>query len=192
RCALFVQSCSLSRVMDYSKPYSTGFGDGATAVVVGPVSEGRGLLSAHHVSDGELGNTLSVGLPDALWFEAGENTVIIEQEAAFKMMTRLGEYAQNTIPPAEAKADLRPGQVDFYASHQGFCWYRQLTQDFTGLTNAKYFDIFPSTASISAANIPLTLLRAEQQGLLRDDDIVVTQAGGSGLTYSSLVLRWGR
>jgi 3-oxoacyl-[acyl-carrier-protein] synthase-3 len=71
-------------------------------------------------------------------------------------------------------------------------WFRPVTQQFAGLDHAKSVDTFQSTGSLSAANIPFGLYVAEREGRLRHGDAAVFFAGGSGETWSSVALRWGR
>ncbi|MGK3981720.1 3-oxoacyl-[acyl-carrier-protein] synthase III C-terminal domain-containing protein [Sorangium sp. So ce136] len=51
---------------------------------------------------------------------------------------------------------------------------------------------FGLTGSLSASNIPSALAVAEREGRLQQGDVVATHAGGSGICWSSAVLRWGR
>jgi 3-oxoacyl-[acyl-carrier-protein] synthase-3 len=191
--ALLVQSCSLSRVLPYDQPHSTVFGDGATAVVVGPVSEGRGLLAAEHHVNGMLNKTLISTVPDADWWAEGR--VVFHHvcpKNSQQMLADVPSMGRATIRGALARTPYGPLDVDFYAGHQPNTWYRSVTQSFAGLDRARYLDTFKWAGNISAANIPLILSRALDEGLLHDDDLVVTQSGGSGLSFSSLAFRWGR
>jgi 3-oxoacyl-[acyl-carrier-protein] synthase III len=191
--ALLVQSCSLSRVLPFEQPHSTVFGDGATAVVVGPVSEGRGLLAAEHHTDGLLNRTLISTVPDADWWAEGR--VVFHHVCprnSQKMLASVPNMGRDTIHGALARTVYGPLDVDFYASHQPNTWYRRITQSFAGLERARHIDTFKWAGNMSAANIPLTLSLALDEGLLHDDDLVVTQSGGSGVSFSSLVFRWGR
>jgi len=54
RYALLTQANVATRLIPSAAPSSAWFGDGATAVVVGPVADGRGILSTSH-RDGWLG-----------------------------------------------------------------------------------------------------------------------------------------
>lgn len=190
--ALLVQSSSLSRVLPYDQGYSAWFGDGATAVVVGPVSAGRGLLGTAHRTDGSLENTLVSGVPGKRWFDEGRPYYYSACPArAHQMLMGLPECARATIRAGIEQAQLTVEQVDFYASHQAFPWFRKLTQSCAGLDHARSLDTFSMAGSIIAANIPLVMSQAQEQGLLGDGDIVVAHSGGSGVTYSSLVFRWG-
>lgn len=190
--ALLVQSSSLSRLLPYDQPHSTFFGDGATAVVVGPVSEGRGLLGAEHHTDGSLENTLITTVPGSSWFAGGKLVYHNDcMKNSQRMLASVAQGGRDTIHAALARAGHEPLDVDFYAGHQANTWYRPVTQTFAGLARARYVDTFTWAGSLIAANIPLVLASALEQGLLHDDDLVVTQSGGSGATISSLVLRWG-
>jgi 3-oxoacyl-[acyl-carrier-protein] synthase-3 len=44
----------------------------------------------------------------------------------------------------------------------------------------------------SAASIPLALVEAAQDGRLRDGDVVLLSGFGAGMTWASVLLRWGR
>lgn len=191
--ALLVQSCGLSRVLPYDRPYSPLFGDAATAVVLGPVREGRGLLAADHRTDGSLGNTLLLGSPEGQWWEHGPVTLHnASPNASHQMLMNLPGYARATIDGVLRRAELPPEHVSFVAMHQAFPWYRRVVQAAVGLEHAQALDTFTWAGSVSACNVPLVLTTAHQRGLLSDGDIVVTQGGGSGMTYSSLAIRWGR
>ncbi len=193
RRALLVQSCSLSRLLPYDQPYSTLFGDGATAVVIGPVSEGRGLLASEHHTNGDLDRTLITTVPGSTWFDGGK--LIYHNDCtknSQRMLATVAHMGRDTIHGALAHTEYGPKDVDFYAGHQANSWYRKVTQTFAGLERARHLDTFGWAGSLIAANIPLLLSVAVAEGLLHDDELVVTQSGGSGLTIASLVLRWGR
>jgi 3-oxoacyl-[acyl-carrier-protein] synthase-3 len=42
----------------------------------------------------------------------------------------------------------------------------------------------------SAASIPLALSVAKQNGQLKENDLIVTEAIGGGLAWGALVIRW--
>ena len=193
RYGLLIQSSSLSRVLPYQMPYSAWLGDGATAVVVGPTSADRGILGASHKTEGALDNTVLVNVPGGHWYDTARPIVCTESpESVHAMLMGIPDSAKSTITQALSRAGLSPEDVDFYAAHQAFPWYRSVTQTYSGLNHARSVDTFAWAGSLAAANIPLVLATAERQGLLKPDDIVVTQTGGSGLTHASLVIRWGR
>lgn len=190
--AVLVQSSSISRFLPYELPYSAWSGDGATAVVMGPVGTGFGLLGAAHRTDGSLQGGLLVGVPGARWFDVGRLTLYSERpDLSRKTLSIIEECARESVSTALAHANLTTADVDVYVSHQPVPWVRPVTQAAAGLEHARSIDTFARTGSLAVANIPLCLAAACEQGLLGDGDIVVTHAGGSGGTWSSLVLRWG-
>jgi 3-oxoacyl-[acyl-carrier-protein] synthase-3 len=192
RFAVLVQSSSISRFLPYELPYSAWSGDGATAVVMGPVGKGFGLLGATHRTDGSLQGGLLVGIPNARWFDAGQPILYSARpDLSRKILSVVEECARESVSTALARAGLTTGDVDVYASHQPVPWFRRVTQEAAGLEHARSVDTFERTGSLAVANVPVGLAAACEQGVLRDGDIVVTHSGGSGGTWSSLVLRWG-
>lgn len=192
RYALLVQSCAISKLLDASDPLSPNFGDGATAVVVGPVGEGRGLLSADYRTDGSLHKAVVGGVRGRAWYDEGRVCMYsAEPSAARRTFLEIADKADEVVGTALALAGLRPSDVDFFGVHQGTSWARLLLTDHLGLVNAKSIETFAWAASIFAGNIPLALSIAEKEGILRPGHVVAMFAGGAGLAYSSAVLRWG-
>lgn len=192
RYALLVQSCAMSRLAPVAKNYSAWFGDGASAVVVGPVSSNRGVLAASHRTDGTKHRALVYGIPQKRWYEEGRVILYPEDsKVGREMLLGIADRAKQSIAETLAEANIQPEHVDFYASHQGTAWLREVTQQHAGLQNAKHVDTFSWTASLSAANIPTILSIARADNLLAPDSIVTMFAGGSGETWSTVVLRWG-
>lgn len=192
RLALLVQSSASSRLIDATDPSSLWFGDGATAVVVGPVARGKGILGQSHHTDGTLSRTIVCGVPGRQWYDEGRCVLyMMDPLEGRRMILAIADYSKQTIHEALAQAELRAEDVRFYASHQGTFWLRALTQEYTGLLGASSADTFASTTSLVAANIPLLLAEGQRSGSLKDGDPVVMFSGGSGITWSAVVLRWG-
>ena len=87
---------------------------------------------------------------------------------------------------------LAPKDVDFYAAHQGTAWLTKATAAQANIEHAKTVVTFPTFGNLSSVNIPLILAIGEREGLLRDGSVVIAFSGGTGETWSSLCLRWGR
>lgn len=193
RYGLLVQSSGTTRFMRPEDPMSAWFGDGATAVVVGEVADGYGVLGRSHQTHGRMYEGLVCGIPGKRWHDEGRPHAYIERpELSRELLVVLMNESRTLIHGALAEAGLSVDDVDFYACHQGFAWLRAMTQQLAGLTRAATLDTFPLTASILGANIPLILMLAEQDGLLEAGDVVATFGGAAGASLSSLVFRWGR
>ena len=97
----------LSKITDWDdRNTAVLFGDGAGAVVMGPVSEGRGILSFELGSDGTGGKHL---------YQNELDHIVMNGREVFKFAVRqMGESAVNVIE----KAGLTKEDVDFLVPHQ--------------------------------------------------------------------------
>jgi 3-oxoacyl-[acyl-carrier-protein] synthase-3 len=189
---LLVQSSAIWRATEADKPYSASFGDGATAVVVGPARRDRGLLSQAHRVDGSQHRALVCTVPGKSWWDEGKIVAYpLERQTARMMFLMLADRGKEVVTAALDGAGLRPEDVQFYAAHQATIWFRRVTQEHIGLVNAKSTDTFSRAGTLSAANLPFVLATAEEQDLLHDGDLVAMYSGGTGMTWSASVLRWG-
>lgn len=191
RYGLLIQGSALGRLIDPCAPYAPLFGDGATAVAVGPARDGFGFLASAHRTDGGLDDTMIAGVPGRSWYSDGPISWHPESVPATRaMLLTLADRARQIVGEALNAAGVGPRDVDFYASHQATSWFRQLTQEHAGLSHARAMDTFHFTGSLIGANVPFVLDAAVCDGQLRDGDLVVTHSGGTGITWSSVVLRW--
>lgn len=190
--ALLVQSSAATRWMDIDDPISPLFGDGATGVVVGPVSDGRGLLGGVHFTDGRFPKTLVGAVRGGTWFDEGRGVIHqLDPQQQDEVFLLIADICKESIGTALERAGETPKAVDFFAMHQGTPWLRKVIQDYVGLERARSFDLFHKTAHLMASNIPATLAGADEAGELRPGDLVVLMGGGQGMTYGASVLRWG-
>ncbi len=192
RFVLLSQSNLLRRIIPSEAPYSPWFGDGATAVVVGPVSESRGLQGRYHLTDGSYARAMVGGVPGGRWYDGPTTWHAEDRDQATRMLLNVPDHGKQAVNGALSDAGLTPRDVNFFASHQATGWFRPLAQRFVGLDRARSVDTFATAGSLSSANVPLVLATAERQGLLHDGDVIATYSGGSGITWSSMILRWGR
>lgn len=192
RYALLTQSSTLTRFPDSGEMIDAWGGDGASAVVLGPVSPGRGIISYSHHTNGKLWGALVCGVPGGRWQD--DRCVIYSEDrgANLDMVVRIADRAQQVVGEALAQANLTAKDVAFFAGHQGFKWLLPVTRAVTGLEHARTVEHFHYTGTISSANLPLQMAIAEREGLLRPGDVVACFQGGTGMTWSGMTLRWGR
>jgi 3-oxoacyl-[acyl-carrier-protein] synthase III len=190
--ALLVQSCGASRAVALEDPISPLFGDGATAVVVGQVAPGRGILAAVHHCDGRFPNTLVAGVRGGTWSDPGRGLIHIADAAQMRdVLLATADVCKASIDAVLAEVGLTAGDVAFFAIHQGTPWLRRVVQDHAGLGHARSIDTFAQTGYLFAGIQPAGLALAERAELLADGDHVLITGGGTGMTYGSAVLRWG-
>jgi 3-oxoacyl-[acyl-carrier-protein] synthase-3 len=192
RCALLVQSCAPSRLIDRTAALAPYFGDAATAAVVGRVSEGRGIEASVHLTDGRYPQMLVVSVPGARWFDEGR-AVIHNADGGQKQRAFLAaaDACKEGVDAALAKASRSLADVDFFCIHQGMPWVRPVVQEYLGLSSARSIETFARTGYVFASSQPIALALAEEQGLLLDGDLAVLTGGGPGMTYGATVIRWG-
>lgn len=191
--ALLVQSSALGQLMTPDDQQSVWFGDGATAVVLGPVPTGRGTLGQAHFTDGAYHKALGTcGIGSERWWEADKQTWHVrDPKQARDMLMRIADVAKESIEAALDHARVTADQVGYYATHQSTAWFRSVTAEHAGLSHARAVDTFAWTASLGACNVPFMLACGEREGLLRDGDLVAMHSGGSGIMYSAIISRWG-
>jgi 3-oxoacyl-[acyl-carrier-protein] synthase-3 len=193
RYALLLQTCNITPLLEMDQPHSALFGDGCSAVVVGAVARDGGLLAHAHRTDGSFHCAIVAGIPDRRWYEEGRVRIYTpSHELSRRSFLGIADTAAALTEEALVMAGCSPADIDFFAPHQPTPWARPLLQQRLGLHKARFVDTFSWAGSMFGANIPVALAMAEQDGLLRQGDLVLTFAGGAGLTYSSMVFRWGK
>jgi 3-oxoacyl-[acyl-carrier-protein] synthase-3 len=192
RYALLVQSCAATRLIEMDDPSSVLLGDGATAVVLGPVSPGRGFLSAVHYTEGRYPQSLIMSVPGGRWFDDGRARVHIgDPRQLYEAHLRIPDTCAESVLAALKRAGHELTDVDFLCVFQGTPWLQRVVYEQLGLRDLEPLDIFHRFGYLSSAMIPAALYVAEHEGKLADGDLVVMTGGGTGMTYGAAVLRWG-
>ncbi|EDL62726.1 3-oxoacyl-(acyl carrier protein) synthase [Bacillus sp. SG-1] len=170
----------LSKITDWNdRNTAVLFGDGAGAVVMGPVSEGRGILSFELGADGSGGKHLFQD--DAYIYMNGREV--------FKFAVRqMGESSVNVIE----KAGLKKEDVDFLIPHQANIRIMEASRQRLELPEEKMSKTVNKYGNTSAASIPISLVEELEAGKIKDDDVLVMVGFGGGLTWGAIALRWGR
>lgn len=155
------------------------FGDGAGAAVVGPVSEGRGILSFELGADGSGGKHL---LQDGKF-------ITMNGREVFKFAVRqMGESSLNVLD----KAGLKKEDVDLLVPHQANIRIMEASRERLGLPVEKMAKTVHKYGNTSAASIPIALVEEMEAGKIKEDDLIVMVGFGGGLTWGAIALRWGK
>lgn len=193
RRALLVQSCAPSRVIEPMDPNAPYFGDGATALVVGPVDDAHGIETSVTFTDGRYGKTLIASVPGKTWYEDGRvNLLVGDPVQTQAVFLQTADLCKVSIDHCLAATGKTAADVQFVAMHQGAAWLRRVVWDHIGLGEARTVDIFTEMAYLFASTIPASLAVAEDRGLLSAGDRVILVGGGTGMTYGATQLVWGR
>lgn len=171
----------LSKIVDW-KDRNTAvlFGDGASAAVIGKVSEGRGILAFELGADGSGGKYLKMN---------DENFIYMNGREVFKFAVRqMGATALSVIE----KAGLTKEDVDFLVPHQANIRIMEAIRERLELPEEKLSKRIHLYGNTSAPSIGIALKDELDDGKIKDDDIVVLVGFGGGLTWGGAVIRWGK
>jgi 3-oxoacyl-[acyl-carrier-protein] synthase III len=169
----------LSKILNWEdRNTAVLFGDGAGAAVIGPVSEGRGILSFELGADGTGGKHLYQ-----------DEYVIMNGREVFKFAVRqMGESCINVLE----KAGLSKEDVDFLIPHQANIRIMESARERLELPVEKMSRTIHKYGNTSAASIPISIAEEVEAGKIKDDDLVVMVGFGGGLTWGAIAMRWGR
>ncbi|WP_147533235.1 beta-ketoacyl-ACP synthase III [Bacillus marasmi] len=169
----------LSKITDWNdRNTAVLFGDGAGAVVMGPVSEGRGILAFELGSDGSGGKHLYQ-----------EEYIVMNGREVFKFAVRqMGESAVNVIE----KAGLSKSDVDMLIPHQANIRIMEASRQRLELPEEKMSKTVNKYGNTSAASIPISIVEELEAGKIKEDDVIVMVGFGGGLTWGAIAMRWGK
>jgi 3-oxoacyl-[acyl-carrier-protein] synthase III len=169
----------LSKVTDWSdRNTAVLFGDGAGAVVMGRVSEGRGILSFELGADGTGAKHLYQ-----------DEFIIMNGREVFKFAVR--QMAESSVHVIE-KAGLQKEDVDFLIPHQANIRIMEASRQRLGLPEEKMSKTIKKYGNTSSSSIPIAIAEELEAGKIKDDDVIVMVGFGGGLTWGAICMRWGR
>jgi len=184
----------MSRVINWQdRSTCVLFGDGAGAAILGPGDGRSGVLGSAWGADGNLARVLcqpagGTRLPASVETVAAmAHTVHMEGNTVFKhAVTAMSEAAVQAM----ARAGIGPEQVDLLIPHQANTRIMEAARARTQVPVERLFSIVERHGNMSAATIPVALDEARDQGRIKDGDIVVMTAFGTGFTWAAAALRW--
>ncbi|KMK74779.1 beta-ketoacyl-ACP synthase III [Alkalihalobacillus pseudalcaliphilus] len=155
------------------------FGDGAGAVVLGPVSEDKGILAFELGADGR----------GAMHIKLEEDYLEMNGREVFKFAVRqMGESCLHVIE----KAGLTKEDVDFLVPHQANIRIMEASRERLGLPVEKMAKSVQKYGNTSSASIPMALVDELKNGKVKDGDVIVLVGFGSGLVWGAVALVWGK
>ena len=179
---LVVGADKLSKITDLTdRSTAVLFGDGAGAVVIGEVSEGRGIISYEMGSDGNGGKYL--------YLNKDTGKLVMNGREVFKFAVRMmGEASTRVVD----KAGLQSDDIDMFIPHQANIRIMESARERLGIEREKMSVSVNRFGNTSAASIPLSISQELENGRIKDDDTLVLVGFGGGLTWGSMVIKWGK
>ena len=152
------------------------FGDGAGAVVLS-ADTNKGIISTHIHADGKYNDLLSVE----------DEHIKMKGNEVFKVaVNTLSKLVDETLN----KNNLDKSDVDWLVPHQANLRIIKAAAKKLSMSLDQVVVTVDKHANTSAASIPLALNEAVKDGRIKDDQVILLEAFGSGFTWGSVLLRY--
>ena len=181
---------------DRGRGVSVIFGDGTGAAILSRSEDPtRGILSSHLHSEGKHARELTVEGPSiAHWVpEILENPDDVSyypyMNGTFVFKNAVVRFSQVILEGLEANK-LNVEDIDMFIPHQANLRISQFVQKKFRLRDDQVYNNIQKYGNTTAASIIIALSEAFEQKKIKDGDLVVLAAFGSGFTWGSVIIRW--
>ncbi|MBY8343534.1 ketoacyl-ACP synthase III [Streptomyces sp. KC 17012] len=192
--ALVIGADVYSRILDPAdRKTAILFGDGAGAVVLGPVPAATGGITTSLTTRGDQHRLISV--PAGGSRRPASAQTLAEGAHWFTMDGRgVRGFVHENLPGAVrallAKADVPARAVRHFVPHQANGVMLAEVWPTLGLDSARMHLALALHGNTGAASVPITLDLAHRRGLFTEGDLTVLSAFGGGMSVGSALLRW--
>ena len=174
---LVIGSEKYSNLLDWNdRSTCVLFGDGAGAVVLSADSN-QGIISSHIHADGQYNDLLSVE----------NNQIKMKGNEVFKVaVNTLSKLVDETL----INNNMDKTSIDWLVPHQANLRIIKAAAKKLSLPLDQVVITVDNHANTSAASIPLALNEAVKDGRIKEDQVLLLEAFGSGFTWGSVLLRY--
>jgi len=173
------------------------FGDGAGACVLSREEDtNKGILSSHLHSEGKHADKLIVAspsiknwVPEIISSKGKDISYFPYMDGTFVFKNAVVRFSETIMEGLEANK-LQASDIDMFIPHQANLRISQFIQKKFGLSDDQVYNNIMKYGNTTAASIVIALTEAWEKGKIKDDDIVVLAAFGSGFTWGSVIIRW--
>ncbi|MDR2221327.1 MAG: ketoacyl-ACP synthase III [Flavobacteriaceae bacterium] len=175
------------------------FGDGAgAAVLTRSEDDSKGILSTHIHSQGEHAEELALIAPGmgGRWVSDILKDNNPEDESYYPHMNGQFVFKNAVVRFSEVINEgleankLEVSDIDMLIPHQANLRISQFIQQKFALTDEQVFNNIQKYGNTTAASVPIALTEAWEEGKIKEGDLVVLAAFGSGFTWGSVIIRW--
>jgi len=190
---LVIGADTFSRIIDWTRRDAVFFGDGAGAAVISHSNVTGGFLAYRLYSDGRGKNHFTIPAGGSE-FPASHKTV--GDGMHFFRMNGKAVYDTGTVvlPKAinQVLADtgLSIDDIDLMIPHQPSIKILQRTAEVIGLPFEKVMTNMDKYANTSGGTLPILLDEVNRAGKIKDGNIILFAAVGSGWTYGAAIIKW--
>ncbi len=174
------------------------FGDGAGAAVLSrSEEEGKGILSTHLHSEGKHARELMLeGPATQRWVpeilksnDSDDVSYYPYMNGTFVFKHAVVRFSEAIVEGLEAN-NLEKEDIDMLIPHQANLRIAQFIQRKFKLSDDKVYNNIMKYGNTTAASVIIALTEAWEKGKIKDNDLVVLAAFGSGFTWGSVIIRW--
>ncbi|MGB8704701.1 MAG: beta-ketoacyl-ACP synthase III [Gillisia sp.] len=175
------------------------FGDGAgAAVLTRSEHHSQGILSTHLHSEGKHALELSLRAPSTEYWvpqiikenPQGEDIPYYPyMNGQFVFKNAVQRFSEVILEGLKANG-LEIEDIDMLIPHQANLRISQFVQQKFKLKDSQVHNNIQKYGNTTAASIPIALTEAWEEGKIKDGDIVVLAAFGSGFTWASAIIEW--
>jgi len=197
---LVVGAEMLSPMMEFSdrgRDMAVLFADGAGAVVLQAVDEQSrsGLISHHLHTDGtvldklygEISGNSTFPLVSKKKIDDGRARPRMNGRAIFVQAVRRFKEVMRECLEANG---LKPADIDVYLFHQANLRILDAIAEYAKIPPEKMFTNVQKYGNTSGASVPICIHEAYTEGRIKEGDLVLTAAFGTGFAWGATLLRW--
>lgn len=184
---------------DRGRGVSVIFGDGAGAAVLSRTEDTtKGILSTHLHSEGQHAEELVLIAPGMgkRWVtdiiadnNPDDESYYPHMNGQFVFKNAVVRFSEVINEGLEAN-NLQVADIDMLIPHQANLRISQFIQQKFKLTDDQVYNNIQKYGNTTAASIPIALTEAWEKGKIKEGDLVVLAAFGSGFTWGSVIIRW--
>ncbi len=173
------------------------FGDGAGACVLTRTKDNKkGILSSHLHSEGKYADKLIVKspsikhwVPELLESKGEDISYFPYMDGTFVFKNAVVRFSEVIMEGLSAN-NLSLSDIDLFIPHQANLRISQFVQQKFKLRDDQVYNNIMDYGNTTAASIIIALSEAWEKGKIKDNDLIILAAFGSGFTWGSVVIRW--
>lgn len=173
------------------------FGDGAGACVLSRTDDNnKGILSSHLHSQGKFADKLIVEspsikhwVPEILNSKEEDVSYFPYMDGTFVFKNAVVRFSE-VIMEALGNNNMTSADIDLFIPHQANLRISQFIQQKFQLRDDQVYNNIMNYGNTTAASIIIALSEAWEKGKVKEGDIVLLAAFGSGFTWGSVLMRW--
>jgi 3-oxoacyl-[acyl-carrier-protein] synthase-3 len=175
------------------------FGDGAGAAIISRETDmQKGILSTHLHAEGQHAEELALIAPGMgqRWVtdiirdnDPNDESYFPYMNGQFVFKNAVVRFTEVINEGLEAN-NLQVSDINMLIPHQANLRIAQFIQQKFRLEDNQVYNNIMKYGNTTAASIPIALTEAWEQGKIKEGDLVVLAAFGSGFTWGSAIIRW--